>query len=61
MIFIYSQVKGKYLELRLEKADLLERLEEECGDEDIEAILNNGALKLEAADLQGQIVFRNVH
>ena len=55
------QAHRDYLELRLEKADLLERLEEECGDEDIEAILNNGALKLEAADLQGQIVFRNVH
>jgi hypothetical protein len=47
------QVKGKYLELRLEKADVLERLEAECGEEDLETIINNGTLKLEDADLHG--------
>jgi hypothetical protein len=47
------QVKGKYLELRLEKSDVLERLEAECGEEDLETIINNGTLKLEDADLHG--------
>ena len=47
-------MKGKYLELRLEKSDVLERLEAECGDDDMEAIINNGSLRLEESDLQGQ-------
>jgi hypothetical protein len=46
-------VKGKYLELRLEKSEVLLRLEEECGEENIQDIINNPTLKLDTADLQG--------
>jgi hypothetical protein len=40
------KVKGKYLELRLD------RLEMECGEEDLQDILNNPTLKLISGDLE---------